>query len=92
MRCGVIASVADQISNDRLRRAFSIHPPAAMASKRFSIANMEAQGSVRKQARLEGNPALVAAIRPWGSAFWVFEGQDPSLEKTFVMYCIDACP
>ena len=91
MRCGVIASVADQ-SNDRLRRAFSIHPPAAMASKRFSIANMEAQGSVRKQARLEGNPALVAAIRPWGPAFWVFEGQDPSLEKTLVMYCIDACP
>ena len=45
-----------------------------MASKRFSIANMEARGSVRKQARLDGNSALVAAIRPWGSAFWVFEG------------------
>ena len=47
----------------------------AMASKRFSIANMEARGSVRKQARLDGNAALVAAIRPWGSAFWVFEGE-----------------
>ena len=46
----------------------------AMASKRFSIANMEARGSVRKQARVDGNSALVAAIRPWGSAFWVFEG------------------
>ena len=45
-----------------------------MASKRFSIANMEARGSVRKQARLDGNSALVAVIRPWGSAFWVFEG------------------
>ena len=75
-------SAAQEVDPDRhhhssfLRPTSSVTRPAmpSKPSKRFSVASMEAQGSVRKQARVDGNSALVAAIRPWGSAFWAFEG------------------
>lgn len=52
-----------------------------MPSKRFSVADAEAKGSFTKRMRSEqggGGPTLVAVARPWGSAFWVFEGRGRS--------------
>ena len=45
-----------------------------MPGKRFSVAAVEGKGGLAKAARLENSAALLADARPWGSAFWVFEG------------------
>lgn len=47
-----------------------------MPGKRFSVVKSEARGAVVKAPRLQsgGNASLVAVVRPWGQAFWAFEG------------------
>ena len=49
-----------------------------MPQKRFSLADVEARGGFTKKVRLDqasdGSAALIAVARPWGSAFWAFEG------------------
>ena len=49
-----------------------------MPTKRFSLANVEAKGGLTKKTRIDqvgdGGNTLVAVARPWGSAFWAFEG------------------
>ena len=53
--------------------------PAAMPAKRFSLTDAQAKGNFTKRVRMEQDPngqaALIAVARPWGSAFWVFEGR-----------------
>ena len=49
-----------------------------MPSKRVNMAaGLRAQGPMKKAARMDGeqvNGPLVACVRPWGSALWVFKG------------------
>ena len=50
---------------------------SAMPSKRFSIVELQGKGLV-KTARVERGSVegiLLAVVRRWGSAFWVFEGR-----------------
>ena len=50
----------------------------AMPQKRINLAALRAQGPAKKAARMddqqESGP-LVACVRPWGNAAWVFKGQ-----------------
>ena len=56
-----------------------------MSPKRFSTADAQAKGALTKKARVDpiadAGPALVAVARPWGSAFWAFEGTGLSKSK-----------
>ena len=58
------------------KRRRSCHGTAIMPGKRFSVVKSEARGAVVKAPRLQsgGNASLVAVARPWGQAFWAFEG------------------
>jgi len=51
---------------------------SVMPPKRFSLADVEAKGGFTKKARMDqasdGGATLIAVARPWGSAFWAFEG------------------
>jgi hypothetical protein len=50
-----------------------------MPPKRFSLTDAQAKGNFTKRARMDQDPSgqatLIAVARPWGSAFWVFEGR-----------------
>ena len=52
-----------------------------MPGKRFSVVKSEARGAVVKALRLQsgGNASLVAVVRPWGQAFWAFEGSNSAI-------------
>ena len=61
------------ISSHLVVTCCSVMPP-----KRFSLADIEAKGGFTKKARMDqasdGGATLIAVARPWGSAFWAFEG------------------
>lgn len=56
-----------------------------MPAKRFSLTDAQAKGNFTKRMRMEqgldGQAALIAVARPWGSAFWVFEGETQVMIK-----------
>ena len=60
-----------------------------MPAKRFSLVDMEAKGNLTKRQRPDnvGSGAeLIAVARPWGSAFWVFEGGPTCRNRNCFIY------
>ena len=64
-----------------------------MSPKRFSLADAQAKGTLTKKARVDlvadAGPTLAAVARPWGSAFWAFEGTVLSKAITQFFTCLN---